>query len=151
MKWNKLSSSILNSTYPVFRNHLLNIIRPVPNPVYSIKNCIGLKLLTRLRLGLSLLNEHRFNHNFQNYIYPLCTCSLEVESTTHFSLHCHHDQNMRAKRLNSLEVIDTNLLKVCEEQLSKVFLYSFSQLDQNENGNVLNSSINYIVELKRLF
>ena len=111
MECNKLSSSIRNSTYPVFQDHLLNIIRPVSNPVYNIQNYIGLKLLTRLRLGLSHLNEHRFNHNFQNCINPLCTCSLEVESTAHFFLHCHHYHNIRAKLLNSLKVIDINLLK----------------------------------------
>ena len=116
MEWNKLSSSIRNSTYPVFRNHLLKIIRPVSNPVYSIQNCIGLKLLTRLRLGLSHLNEHRFNHNFQNCINPLCICSLKVESTTHFFLHCHHRHDIKAKLLNSLEVIDTNSHKLSEEQ-----------------------------------
>ena len=79
MEWNKLSSSTRNSTYPVFRNHLLKIIWLVSNPVYNIQSYISLKPLTRLKLGLSHLNEHRFNHNFQNCINPLCTCSLEVE------------------------------------------------------------------------
>ena len=102
MEWNKLSSSIRNSTYPVFRNHLLKIIWPVSNPVYNIQNYICLKFLTRLKLGSSHLNEHRFNHNVENCINPLCTCSLEVESTAHFFLHCHHDHNIRAKLLNSL-------------------------------------------------
>ena len=106
------------------------------NPVYNIQNYIGLKLLTRLRLGLSHLNGHRFNHNFQNCINPLVTCSLEVESTLHVFLHCHHYHNIRANPLNSLEVIDTNLLKLSEEQLTKVLLYSFSQLDQNQNRNI---------------
>ena len=96
-------------------SYILKIIRPVSNPVYSIQNCIGLKLLTRLRLGLSHLNEHRFNHNFQNCINPLCTCSLEVESTAHFFLHCHQYHIIRAKLLHSLEVIDSNLLKLSED------------------------------------
>ena len=77
MEWNKLSSSIRNSTYPVFR-------KPVSNPVYNIQNYISLRSfqLTSLRLGLNhLINEHRFNHNFQNCINLLCTYSLEVEST----------------------------------------------------------------------
>ena len=129
MEWNKLSSSTRNSIYPVFQNHLLKIIRPVSNTVYNIQNYIGLKLLTRLRLGLSHLNEHRYNHNFQNCINLLCTCSLEVESTVHFFLHCHHYHNVQAKLLNSLEVINTNLVKLSDEQLTKVLLYSFSQLD----------------------
>ena len=149
VEWKKLSSSIQNSTNPVFRNHLLKIIRPVSNPVYNIQNYIGLKLLTRLRLGLSHVKQYRFNHNFQNFINPLCTCSLEVESAAHFFLQCHHYHNIRVKILNSLELIDTNLLKLSEEQLTKVLLYGFSQLDQNQNRNVLNSSIDYIVESKR--
>ena len=63
MEWNKFSSSTHNTTYPVFQNHLLKIIQPVSNPVYNIQNYIGLKLLTRLRLGLSHLN-----HDFKNCI-----------------------------------------------------------------------------------
>ena len=149
MEWIKLSSSIGNSTYPLFRNHLLKIIWSVSSPVYKIQNCISLKFLTRLRLGLSHLNELRFNHNFQNCINLLCTCGFEVESTTHFFLHCHHYHNIRAKLLNSLEVIDTNLLKFSTEQLTKVLLNSFCQLDQNQHSNILNSSFDYIVESKR--
>ena len=80
---------------------------------------------------------------FENCINPLCTCSLEVQSTAHFFLHCHHYHNIRAKLLNSLEVIDTNLLKLSEEQLTKVFLCGLSQLDQNQNRNILNSTINF--------
>ena len=104
MECNKLRSSIRNSTHPVFRNHLLKIIRPVSNPVYNIQNYIVLKHLARLRLGLSHLNEHRFNHNFQNCINPLCACSLEVETTAHCFLHCHHYNNIRAKPLNSYKL-----------------------------------------------
>ena len=53
MEWNKLSSSTRNSTYPVFRNHVLKIMWPVSNEGYNIQNYIGLKLLPRLRLGHS--------------------------------------------------------------------------------------------------
>ena len=95
------------------------------------------------------MKERRFNHDFQDNINRLCTCSLEIESKAHFILHCHHYHSIRAKRLNSLEVIDKNLLKLSEEQLTKVPLYGFSQLDQNQNRNALNSSIKYIVEPKR--
>ena len=49
----------------------------------------GLKLLTRLRVGFSHLNELRFRHNFQECLNPLCACSLEIEITTHYLLHCH--------------------------------------------------------------
>ena len=149
MEWNKLSSSTQNSVYPAFRNHLVKIIRPVSNPVYNIHYNIGLKLLTRLRLGLSNLNEHRFNRNFRNCITPLISCSLNAVSTVHLFLHCHHFHNIRAKLSNSLVIIDMNLLKLSEEQLTKVLLYGFTQLNQNHNRNILSSSIEYLVESKR--
>ena len=72
-EWNKLDLQ------------LLKLGRPTSDLIYEIHHALGLKLLTRLRLGLSHLNEHRFKHNFKNCINPLCTCSLEVESTKHFS------------------------------------------------------------------
>ena len=46
MGWNKLSSTTLNLTYPMFPIHSLNIIWPMSNPIYNIQNYIDLKLLT---------------------------------------------------------------------------------------------------------
>ena len=54
------------------------IKRPIPKPSYNIHNLVGVKLLTRLRLGLSHLSQKKFNHNFQNCVNPLCLCSWEV-------------------------------------------------------------------------
>ena len=79
MEWNKLDVKLRKfDSLPYFRNALLNVGRPTAKPVYKIHNPIGLKLLTRLRLGLSRLNEHKFKHNLQDCINPLCTCSLEI-------------------------------------------------------------------------
>ena len=60
---------------------------------------------------------------------------LDTSIIDTYLVHCHHYHNIRAKLLNSLEVLDTNLLKISEEQLTKVLLYGFSQLDQNQNRN----------------
>ena len=94
-KWNKLDLKCCKCIYNAFRNHLLKSIRPLANPIYNIHDPLGICLLTRLRLGRSHLNEHRFSHNFDNCINPLCTCTLETESTTHFFLHCHFYRNIR--------------------------------------------------------
>ena len=87
VEWNNLDLKIQNF---VFTNYLIKRIWPLAAPAYNIHNPLGLKLLSRLRLGLSHSNEHRFNHNFERCLNPLCTCILEVEPTTHFILHCHH-------------------------------------------------------------
>ena len=51
LEWNKLDLALRKSSYKVFKNSLLKMIRPSPNTVYDIHNPLGLGLLTRLRLG----------------------------------------------------------------------------------------------------
>ena len=56
-EWNKLDLKIRQSkTLLTFQNALIKIGRPIPKPIYNVYNPVGLKLLTRLRLGLSRLN-----------------------------------------------------------------------------------------------
>ena len=110
-----------NASLTVFKKHLLKEIWPVPHLVYNVYNPNGLKLLTRSRLCLSHLNEHRFNHNFEGYINPLCTCSLEVESTSHLFLHCHYFDSIRHIMFNELCEVDVNLLNASNEKLVNIF------------------------------
>ena len=72
------------SFYEVFKNSLLKCIRSSHNRWFTISESLGINLLTRYRLVLSHLREHKFNHNFQDIINSLCCCSLESESTTNF-------------------------------------------------------------------
>ena len=89
LEWNKLDANLkIAKSYMCFRNSLLKTGRPVQNSIFKVFNTLGIKFLTRLRLSLSL-NENNFKYNFQNCLNPLCSCSLEVESTIHFFLHCH--------------------------------------------------------------
>ena len=92
-----------------FKNSLLKIGRLTAKPTYNIRNPIGLKFLTRLRLGLSHLNEHKLKHNFQDCVNPLCSCSLEIESLSHFFLHCHRFTNIRATILDDLQSVNINI------------------------------------------
>ena len=88
-EWNKLDRDICNSdSLNVFKLSLLKFVRPVANSVFELNNPYGLKLLTRLRLGLSHLRYHKFRHDFQDCINPICVCGLEIETATHLLLHC---------------------------------------------------------------
>ena len=83
--WKKLDNIIKSSdSYLTLRKRLLNLIRRKCNETYGIHHRTRLKLLTRLRLGLSHLNDHKFNHNFRDCINPLCFCSLSVENNVPF-------------------------------------------------------------------
>ena len=90
MEWNKLDVTLRKfESLQYFRNALLTVGRPTAKPIYNIHNPIGLKFLTWLRLSLSHLKQHKFKHNLQDCINPLSRCSLEIESLSHFFLHCH--------------------------------------------------------------
>ena len=102
-EWNKLDRDIRNSdSLKVFKLSLLKFVGPVGNSVFKINNPYGLKLLTRLRLGLNHLRYHKFRHNFQDCINPICVCGLEIETTTHFLLHCLLFQSARESLLRKL-------------------------------------------------
>ena len=114
--------------------------------MYDIHNPLGLCLLTRLRLGLSHLNEYKFNHNFKNCVDPLCTCSLEIESASHFFLHCDHYNNITSILLNELKSLDRNILKFPDTTLTNLILYGGSQFNIKQNTFILNAVIKYILE-----
>ena len=86
--------------------------------MFNILNPVGIKLLTRLRLGLSHLNGHRFNHKFQNCTSAKCICSSENESTTHFFLHCHFYIPIRATLFDNLKEI-VNLQEHSEQPVTE--------------------------------
>ena len=149
IEWNKLSFQCRKATYNVFRKHLLKSIQPLSKPIYDINNFPGVQLLTRLRLGLSHLNEHRFNHNFEGCINPLCTCTLEVESTTYFFLHCHYYNNIRKTLLDNFRVINVKILKLSENALTDLALYGEASFDKIQSKMILTASIKFIVDSDR--
>ena len=114
---------------------------------------MGLKLLTRLRLGLNHLNEHRFNRNFQSCINPSCSCSLAIELTTHFLLHCHHFSNIRSTLLNSINDFlcsITNLSDLSDHSaLVKILLFGDQNYTQVENAYIINATTQYLVDSER--
>ena len=101
--WLNLDVNIRNSELiSIFKSRLLSFIRPVQSNIYNIFDLQWLKFLTRLCLGLSHLNEHRFRHNIQECVNHLYSCSLEIEDTSHYLLHCHHFSHHRIDLMNSI-------------------------------------------------
>ena len=145
-EWNKLDRDIRNSdSLNVFKLSLLKFVRPVANSVFEINNPYGLKLLTRLRLGLSHLRYHKFRHNFRNCINPVCVCALEIETTTHFHLHCPLFQSARQSLLINIKKIDESILKKHDEFITKTPLYGDNKFDLSYNESIISSTIELIV------
>ena len=88
-EWNDLDYSLRNApSINVFKKYILKFIRLGSNKVFNKYNPYGLKLLTRLRPGLSHLRGHKFNHNFSDCLDEICICGKDIESTIHFLLQC---------------------------------------------------------------
>ena len=148
IEWNKLDHSIRNSSsLNIFRKNILKFIRPSANSLFNCHNPKGIKFITRLRLGLSHLHEHKFKHSFQDSLNPFCSCGLDIESTAHF-LHCPTYIIERRTLLNTLVNIDNTLLDLCEPVLIKTLLFGSNSFDIDANTNVLNAAIEYILSTK---
>ena len=146
--WYSLDPSVLNSnSLEVFKSKLLAFIRPVQRSVYNVFNPQNLEFLTRLRPGLSHLNEHRFRHNFKNCINPLCSCSLEVENT--LFLYCQHYSTFCMGPMNKINLIDEDFSYLSDANKVCLLLYVDSRFDDNKNNFILSVSITYILETKR--
>ena len=128
---------------------LLKIGRRAPKPVYNILDPNGLKLLNRLRLGLSHLNEHKFNHNFKECVNPLCSCCLQVESVSHFFLHCHYFTDIRKTLFNELQSVDENILNQSDNEMVELLLYGSNKFKFQQNYSILKSSIKFIIKSER--
>ena len=127
--------------------NLLNLFCSFLNDRY-IK--VGIKYLTRLRLGLSHLNEHKFRQNFQDCLNPLCSCSLEVETINHYFLHCHYYNNICKTLLDTVkEITNICLSDFSDETLVNLLLYGNSIYSLEENKEVIKASINFILSSQR--
>ena len=69
------------------RYYLLSAPPPTKS-VFGIHDPKGLSHLTQLRVGLSKLNFHKFQHNFRDTINPMCPSNDGIEDTEHFLLLC---------------------------------------------------------------
>ena len=68
-----------------FKKSILKFIQPSQNRVYK-----GIKLLTRLRVSLSHLREHKFKHSFQDILNTICKCGKDIQISSHHPLEYSH-------------------------------------------------------------
>ena len=95
-EWNKLDNTIRDAeSIKQFKSMLKNFFSLNQRSLFSIHDPVGVKLLTRLRLQFSHLNEHKFRHNFKDCMSPMCDSGAATETTSHFLLRCQFFGNER--------------------------------------------------------
>ena len=117
-EWNKLDiTTRREKSLLSLRNSMLKLVSL--QQIFNVHYPTG----TRLRLGHSQLNSHRFYHNFSNCINPLCLCSLKFEWSSYFFLRCHYFTNIRSTLLDKIAKIDSNILSLPANETVEVLLY----------------------------
>ena len=152
IEWNNLDPTLRNSkSFVDFKISILKFIRPSPSNVFNCNNHKIIRLITRLRVGMSHLREHKFKRNFQNCLNPICGCGLDIESTSHFLLHCPTFNDERYTLMSTLNNIDCTLLELTKSFLSQTLLYGNTLFEKKnkKNTRILNATIEYILSTKR--
>ena len=150
IEWNNLAPDLSNSdSYSAFEKNILNFIRPSPNSRFNCYNPKALKFSTRLRLGLSHLRYHKFKHNFQDSLNPLCNCGLNAESTSHYLLHCPLFADERETFLSNIKSINHKFLEQNDSTLAQTLLFGDPASSVETNTLVLNATIQYVVATEK--
>ena len=86
IEWNKLDPSLRRcDSYNVFKSNILKFIRPSSNSFFDCHNPIGIKYITRIRLGLSHLQKHKFKRSFYYALNPIVTVVMMLNLLFIFS------------------------------------------------------------------
>ena len=147
-EWNKLDCYISNvDSFEIFKKRLLSFIRPMLNSIYNIHNLLGVKYLTRI--GFNHLKEHKFKHNFQGSINPMCSCSSGIETTIHFFLHCANFNIQRQTLPDKIVTINANILTENGASIVNNLLFGKPNSENSFNKAMLNASVEYILPIER--
>ena len=122
----------------------LKFIRPVQRQMFNINDSVGVKLLTRLRLGFSHFHEHKFRHGFRDILNPLCPCSIEGETTAHYFLRCHFYNANRSTLMNELNEIESSFSALNENKFIDLILYGSDKFDDKKKHKILICTIKFI-------
>ena len=150
IEWNKIEKNSRKSeSLNILKKSILEFIQLSQNRVYNCHNPKGIKLLIRLRVGLSHLREQKFKHSFQDTLNLICNCGEDIETISHYLLHCPDYLEERKILLNTISCIVPNIFDLNNDQLTEILLYGKEDLDNINNTSILDATINYLIETKR--
>ena len=126
---------------------MLKIIRPLGNLTYKIWDISGVKLLTKLRVQFSALNEHRFKHAF-NCPSPVCLCGKDNENNKHFLLHCPLYDKLRRDLFDQLSDVPgldiASVNNMDDDTLCHRLLFGDPSFGTLENRVLLDATISFL-------
>ena len=86
---------------------------------------------------LTKLTNKQIQTEFENCINPFCPCSITVESTKQFFLHCHYYPAFRISFINELNNISPQFELLPEYVFVKTLLYGNPIFNESDNHEML--------------
>ena len=132
-----------------FKSMLKDFFNLKQKSLFAIHDPAGVKLLSRLRLKFSHLNEYKFRHNFTDAPSSMSDYGSENETTNYFFLRCPFFAINRQKLLNDLLKIDPSLRNLKDELLLDIILYGSDKYKDTVNKEILLDTISFTKNTKR--
>ena len=80
----------------------------------------------------------------------MCPCSLEVEGTIHYFLHCQYYNDIHKTLLDTLKKFtNISISNRSDEYLANLLLYENPNYSFQENKEIIEASINFIQSSER--
>ena len=80
IEWDNLDQGIRSSeSFTLYKKTILQFIQPSLNRTFTCHNPIRIKLIIRLRLGFSQLQDHRIKHNFIDCLNSICCWAMPLK------------------------------------------------------------------------
>ena len=111
----------------------------------------GLSILTQLRVGISKLKSHQFNHNVRDTVDPMCLINDGIEDIDHFLLQCHAYSEQRRDLLGAIIVLLQfhNISNLPNQALVRITLYGDEIFTYNQNRQIVEATVRFIRKSER--
>ena len=138
--------------YFIFKEKIINFIRPSPNAFFERHNPQGIKLITRLRLGLRHLRKHKFKQ------FLRCNKSFKYLWSRYWVLYFFHFlSTVRSLLIKDALSWTLYVVRSFDSKLSDCTSYGFTQTlvlgitfqISSNNFKTIDASIFYVLWNKR--
>ena len=150
-KWNNLPKSLKKKNVDDFKLELKAMIKPKRYKFYSRGDKYKNSLLTRIRVGRSLLNDHSFAIGFAQNMF--CEkCLFPRENSLHFITQCDFYSDCRLVLLNRVKEFIPNIHLLPKKRQYEILVHGYDK--DNDDLNSYNTKImiatqNFIYDTKR--
>ena len=100
-------------------------------------------------MNFSHFRDPKFKLSFQDAINPLCTCSLEAETTIISYSIAPYYKNECQILLASIHGIKSSFLDQNDNNIVETLLYRLASLSETQNTSILNATIKFLISSNR--